>query len=499
MDLLKPLIQSLSLEERSEFRSYLQRMTKGKKELELLELLTAEPEVDSQEIASNLYKPLNLNAYHSLRKHLINQIYSFLVLKQLKADAQSAEGVLGMISMGQAMVDRNAFKVASHFLLKAEKAAIRNRQYDALESIYNVLVINAELLGLDATSLVKRWEENTRKYETFRKLKMAHALIRKQLSIAKIKGVPLEPETIIDPVLKSINLTHAEANNPDFLHTVVVMARSAFASSKDYSRLEPFILRIYTRLKNANAFGKNEANYEISFSYMIAHTFYRNRKFKESENWLAEYSNRFTDKQFKNSPYYAKSIALEAALAFYTGKNKKSVSIMEKFLGNKKNSADVPERMNMQLNLAVYYFNNEEFRKANQTLHNISHSDKWLEEHLGKEWRFKKNMIEMIVQYDLGNVELARTMLQRMKRYFNSFLNHSSYQNAAVFMKFISKMIEDPKIVEKPAFKDTVMQSIAGFGDMKDDIQAITFFCWLRSKMTKRPYYKVLLEEMTES
>lgn len=499
MDILNSLIQSLRLEERTEFRSYLQRNSKSKKELQLLDLVYAVPVIESSEILGRLYKPVNLNAYHSLRKRLISQILGFLMLKQMKADDQSVGGVLGMISMGQTMIDRNAPKVAAHFLLKAENTAVRKKHFDALENIYNVLIKNLEVLGLEPEEIVQRWEANTQRYETFRKLKMAHAVIRKQISNAKMKGEPLDPETIIDPVIKSINLTVEEANNPEFLHTIVIMARSAFASSKDYSRLEPFLMRIYKRLKNNNAFGKNELIYEISFTYMIAHTLYRNRKFKEAEKWLNELNKHFKDKQAKTDIYYAKSLTLEAAIAFYTGKNKKSIEIMEKSLSDKSQIFDVHERMNMQLNLAVYYFNDEEFRKANKMLVNIGHTDRWIDENLGKEWRFKKNMIEMIVQYDLGNVELAGTMLKRMKRYFNSFLTHPSYKNAAVFMKFISKMIEDPQSVQTPAFQEMVMQTIAKFGDMRGDIQAITFFCWLRSKMSTRPYYKVLLEHMKQN
>jgi hypothetical protein len=29
-----------------------------------------------------------------------------------------------------------------------------------------------------------------------------------------------------------------------------------------------------------------------------------------------------------------------------------------------------------------------------------------------------------------------------------------------------------------------------------DDIQGIAFFCWIRSKMFKRPYYDVLVERL---
>jgi hypothetical protein len=65
-----------------------------------------------------------------------------------------------------------------------------------------------------------------------------------------------------------------------------------------------------------------------------------------------------------------------------------------------------------------------------------------------------------------------------------------------VFLKFIRRMITNPELVATPAFAEEVKEASLGWPGEKEDIQAITFFCWLKSKMLRRNYYEVLLEAM---
>jgi hypothetical protein len=152
------------------------------------------------------------------------------------------------------------------------------------------------------------------------------------------------------------------------------------------------------------------------------------------------------------------------------------------------------EKLNMQLNLAVYYFQSAEYKKANKTMMEIGHSDKWLEEKMGKEWRFKKNMIELIIQYELGNDDIALARIRTIEKQFSAFLTHPAYQRARLFLSFIKRMALHPDEVASPKFAKDVEEAQMGWPGHKEDIQAITFFCWLKSKMVKRDYYEVLLE-----
>jgi hypothetical protein len=118
---------------------------------------------------------------------------------------------------------------------------------------------------------------------------------------------------------------------------------------------------------------------------------------------------------------------------------------------------------------------------------------------MGKEWRFKKNMIEVIVHYELGNIDTAWNRINNMERYFEEFFKHPAYQRARIFMKFIKVLIANPERATAADFAKEVAQANMAWPDHKEDTQAMTFFCWLKSKMIRKPYYEVLLQAMNAS
>jgi hypothetical protein len=496
MDYLEQTVDHLSQEERSEFRLFLQKQKLNRRDLQLFDLIAQTEKPSSREMAEKLYQPVNLNAYHSLRKRLMAQLFTFVVSKRLLADATMASNVMGMISMGRFMLEKQAGEVADYFLSRAEHIAAKNGQTELLSTIYHLQIAHADELNTNLDEVIRKWTVNNDKHLARQKLDIAYALIRKKLAVARKTGTTLDPEEIINSVFRDFQITSDEANNAAYMYKLVAMSRSAIVSTKDYYRLEPFLIRIYSRMEAAGTFTKRDAQYQLGFLYMIGHVLYRNRKFDEAIPWIGAMEKVLPFQSFRASVYYPKYMALRAAIASYSGKNLEAIELMKNVLQAKHIRIPMTEKLNMQLNLAVYYFQSSEFRKALKAIIEIAHSDKWLEEKMGKEWRFKKNMIEVIIQCELGNEDVALARIRSLEKYFSTFLSHPVYQRARLFLKFIRRVISDPGLVSTPDFAEEVKEASLGWPGEKEDIQAITFFCWLKSKMLRRNYYEVLLEAM---
>ena len=108
-------------------------------------------------------------------------------------------------------------------------------------------------------------------------------------------------------------------------------------------------------------------------------------------------------------------------------------------------------------------------------------------------------MIELIVQVELGNSEIALARVKRLERGFSEFLQHPIYQRASLFIRFIKEMILRPERATTEAFAKEVDAANMGLPQHQEDIQAITFFCWLKAKMLNKDYYEVLLEAMNNN
>ncbi len=497
MNFLQNTIDLLEKQDHEQFKNFL-RDKNEVRNLQLFELLTAKKKHDSITIANKLYQPRNLNAYHTLRKRLMEFLMQFISLKGMQLKSTSGENISRLIAISEFMLDNAEPEMASHFLNKAEKLAVREDKIELLDIIYHLNIANADRLKKNLDIVIKLWKSNRERLQLKQQLDVAFAIIKKKLAEARKTGTILDPDDTISAVFREFNISSEAANNASFMYKIVAMTRSAIVSSKDYYRIEGSTLRIYWRLKNSNAFGKKDSKYELGFVYMIAHVLYRNRKFDEASEWAEKMNKVLPSKEFLTSPYYSKYIMLRAAIDTFSWKNAKAIAMISKALQDGSLKFDLEERLNMQLNLVVNYFQAEDYKKANSLLYEIGHTDLWLEKKMGKEWRFKKNMIEIIVQCELKNDDIALKKIKAIENTFGEFLSHPSYARARMFLKFIRKVITEPWMVTTPEFAEQVKEARMGLPQDKEDIQAITFFCWLKSKMLGRKYYEVLVETIRD-
>ncbi len=496
MELLEAIVNHLSSEEKGDLRAFLKRSSRSERELRLLDLLIKNPEAKPRAIAGALYQPVNMNAYHSLRKRLLTKVCSFVVTTRINLEADAPDSPLAPIALARFLLERQQPQAALHYLKQAEERALVLRRHDLMESICLLLVDHAQVLGIDAVTVTQKWESNARRYETFRRLKMAQALIYEQFKSVKEKGFPPDPDTIINPVLNNISITAEEANDPAFQLALATIIRRAYASVKEYDRIERFVSRVYRRLEQVGAFAQGDDELKAHFLYMQSHANYRIRAFARCLEQLEALNDILARHPQRFSRIRAKARALEAAVYAYTGHNERSITLLETTL--KSGEWDLREKLNMRLNLAVYYFNAAQYRTANRVLHLSAMSDRKLDELMGIEWRFKRGMIALIVQYELGNTEIALSMIKRLQNEFKQHLRTQTYDRAAVFLQFIVRLIQHPEQVHTLEFREEIKTTSMMLTRSSDDIQGIAFFCWIRSKMFKRPYYEVLVERLNE-
>jgi hypothetical protein len=185
---------------------------------------------------------------------------------------------------------------------------------------------------------------------------------------------------------------------------------------------------------------------------------------------------------------------LLAANYVFTRQNARAVDLLEQFLATTAAQYAVRDVLNAQLNLAFYYFQQEEYARANKQLRNIAHSDQWCEKKMGKEWVLKKNLSELIIQYEIGNEDLAMNKIRSIERNFGVLLKNPAYKNVQVYVQFIKHLLYHPASVTGQDFFEKVDSSFVFLPAKQEDLQSMGFYAWLKSKMQQRAYYEVLLE-----
>lgn len=502
MIILEQMLAHLDGYEKKDFLNYVQQ--KGAtKELLLTKLFLQNQKLSQQEIKAEIYgmsddKYFKRDAYNSLRKQLTEHLIEWILIKRIGHDSAPAGKIFSLIMVAQFMIERNGVESAKYLLSRAEEYAITGRRYEILETIYSWLILHADRMGISAKEVIQRWEQNRSRYDQLCRLRNMTALQREQNQKAKLKGIALDPENSIQSIIKKVEISKQDANDPHIMVVYAGLFRAAIVTGKDYTRFENFVGKIYRRLKSQAIFKDGDKEFELELLFMHAHACYRNRKFEEAAEKCNNMEEIFGEKNLKLHPIYPRYMAIRAGIATFMGNNAEAIQSMEIALKNSFEHAEINEWLNMQLNLAVYYFQANQFKKSNKTLLNIDKNDQELLNLMGMEWCFKKKMIELIVQYELGNQDLSLKMVNKLRDDYSVMLSHEMYKRADIFLNLVLMMLKNPQLVTEPQFKDQVKNSRLAWPGQKEDVQAITFFCWLKSKMEKRDYYEVLLERMSE-
>lgn len=504
MDYLDQHIAILKKDEQKIFAKHLEKSSKLDYRFRLFNLLTDGVERTPQEIIRKLYEKSELapadliNAYHGVRKRLMASIFKFIQTHNMPDENQDHSKMVATLKTCEVFIHRENYALAQHYLKKAETTAQTNRQYDMLDKCYNFQLKHCRELQLPIDVVMRKSAQNVRQLDIQRKLNFAEAMIDNTLEELRANGKTLHPDAVTKHVLEKLDLRESDTFEPTFQFRILTIYRSAMISVKEYFDLENYIQKIYSTLEANNCFTKIDDQVKEGFLFFLAHAQYRNRNFVTAYNTLNIAESFLTKSLFKTSPYYLKMISLRTAIAANGGNNKLALELMEEHITEIRKQPDSREKLNMILNYCVYLFNADNFKMASTIMREIDECLRNSKIKMGKEWVFKKRMIHLIVRIEMGSLDEGDKMIKAIKEDYKDFFKDPLYSRAGIFLGFIEEYLKDPIKVSDPAFIARVRSSGLAWPGHKEDIQAITFFCWLLSKMMKRPYYEVLMERMSE-
>jgi len=497
MDLLLPFLQIFKSKEQTAFRGWLANGNDKRRVVfvKLFDLLL-EGTKQPAEIAQILHKSPSTVQLAKTRSRLRQFAEEFLPGYYLTEDIPADELPRRYLVLAEIALRRNSMELVRHYLEEAELEALKFRKYDVLQSIYRTAIIHARALKLDVHEYIKRWKINSRRYAIYSEVLMLLAETEYAVDQWRLFGIPFDAEEVLNRI-EQIDLDREEANDPAILYAIARLVRAAILPSKYYRKLHRVAERFHHRLEKAGQFREGDREYKIGFLYMLSHVYFRIRSFELAEQMLKELTQQFAPGEFIKHPLYTKVYSLETQLFSYTRRAALSSVRLERVIEQPSKFADSHERLNMQLNLSVAWFHQTNFKRADEVLRGISGSRDKLIRHYGTEWLYKKDMIQAIVLFELTEFEQARYKLAQMRTAYEPFLNQPYYQRALRFMNVVLVMMDNPGIERTPAFHEQVKSAGLAFGD-KEDLQAITFYCWLKSKMDGLPYYEVLMTRLAE-
>ncbi|WBO83789.1 hypothetical protein [Hymenobacter yonginensis] len=504
MDDLRTTLATFSPTDRKEFLQFIQRQKrkpKGRMDLRLCELLLhAKPYTTPQLLAKLYPDEPNAVAYYALRKRLLRHLTDYLLLRQRQQDPTAASSVRGLLTLAQYLFEAGVPRLGWSVLRKAEKLAHDNEQYELLNTVYSLQIAQAgSEYADDLADIIRRHRINKKAADEEERANIADSLIRQRLRQARVKGRAGEAfDGILQDVLREYDLQEAFARRPAVLYRLMSIARSAMLVRRDFVSFAPFVRRCYHLMEKRHGFLPAHRYYQLGLLYMVAHALYRTRKFQESVAYLEQLRSLLDEggAQAYQAAWLPRYTFLLAANYAFLHRNAESIRLLDQVLRQPATVLAPRDEMTARLGLAFHYFAESQFAKANQTLISIGRSDHWCEQEMGLEWMLNKSMGEMLVQFELGNPDLALNRLRAIERVLRERFSADGEGYVAVlrYLSLVRDIIEDPAEARRPGFAERVSQ-LPPFAPLEqEDLQALSFYSWLYARTQGRPYYTVLLE-----
>lgn len=497
MDKLQFIVQSFSNEEKAGFEHFINRfrVRDNRKDLQLFERLTQEEKLSLEDALQFLYDGApEKEAYHALRKRLLGHLIEYITLKGINDEkGNSHYNSEGLIVLAKYLFEKGAFQAGWQYLKRALASELKKGDYNTLSKLYLLWLENwEEYSGNEKfNSVYKKYVEAKELSERDQRLKLALSIIKRKIEQFKLQLKEIQIDKIIKDVVAGMDLNKKEFNSIENLYYVAQLIRSSSLVSKDYGEVESYL---NTRLKKLEK-KEGEDVYGALFwelKYFQAHACYRLKKIDKSKLLLNSIDlSKGEISKNKHDELFCKIELLNWACEFYS--NNVDAGTQRLLLLEKNNvfQSNSIYDLDRKMNLITSFFAKSNFKRANSVLNSIGHSSQWLQKKKGLEWRVKFQLIELIVLYENGKVDVVLSKMRSIQRLIREVVKiNPNYKNLTVFLKVIQKSIDNG------SFKglENELDKFEFIPFKQENIQAMAFYAYLKSKIYNVDYYETLME-----
>ncbi|WP_298509992.1 hypothetical protein [uncultured Kordia sp.] len=489
------IISQFSTEEQQEFVKYLKYKNKrhDTKNVQLFQLLLAK--YPAKEIPQKLYGKDNKTAYHGLRKRLWSSLVDFMATQSLTHEVSDELEITKRILVARNLLLQKQFKTAFKILDKAEKKASDIQHFSLLNEVYHTQIQYAHRTNFapPLEVLIEKCTANQQDFLQEEKLNMAYAVIQEEVQKVVYKGEIISFQSLIQETYERFGISKEIGLSYKSLYQLAQIVNSIAAVNRTYFAIEPFILENYNAISNRLKQTDKHLFYHIKVLYLIANIFFRKKEFAQSLTYLERMKTAM--EQQKQRYYKDSLLSYQCLLALnhnYLGNAQKAIQLLEEVIDLKK--YDLEAMLDVHISLIVLYFQQGEFKKAQKMFSKFYHTDKWYEEKTGVDWVIKKNLIELLLHIELGNISYVDSRFTSFQRKYYPFFRKSGEARVITFLKFVKEYYHAPETVTSAEFHTAVAHSFQWKERVEEDIFVMSFYAWLKAKMNKTDLYQTTLE-----
>ncbi|WP_345950856.1 hypothetical protein ABDD95_05285 [Mucilaginibacter sp. PAMB04274] len=491
MDPLSALISLLDTNDKKLFRQFLKRKNKRNdvKNLQLLDLI----ETDDISRLDQLYHPeKNKDAYHSLRKRLQDSLLVFLSQKAFESNQSDTYDALRLVVVGRFLLENDVVKVGFKCLDKAERLAEHLEQFNLLNELLLLKLQYAHLPEAeDFEGLTARFLHNQSDMQREAKLNMAYAFLRHELQQIHLGGKVVNLNTLMLTTIRKYKISVQDLMTYKSVYQILFIANEYAAIQHNYGLIERYIDRTHQFIQRQANQKKAYLFYHISILYFLSNFHLRQKDFAKSTAILKEMIDLMTLDSRYHAVFYLRYQLLSALNLFFTGFADRAVVILRESLSVSKPSSKPEDIEDIRICLAMFLALCDN-RESLKQLTLLTRTDTWYEKKMGMLWAIRKNLMEILVQAQFSNIELAMSRLASFRRRYRKYLLKTSEERVLMFLSLVERYLLKPDIVFETSYQKKVLNFQGETGN--SDIFILSFISWLIAQWKKKNAYQVVLQ-----
>lgn len=488
--MLSSIIQTLSNEEKRRFIALLRQKNKRNdtKNIQLFKLLDSTSTHKDLDIL--IYGKKAKGAYHALCKRLHDTLIDFIASKSFEEETSEEMEAIRLLRVSRIFFEQKQYKIAFKTIKKAEQKAKDYALFSILNEIYYTQIQYAHLnTSASLDTLLIHFKNNKKSLQQEENLNLFYATVQHEL-IQQKKGIV--------PIIKNTLLKFGLSITQDLtfrsLFKILEITNKTAYVTRDYHTVLPFVEETYKQIENKESLIDKHLFYHIQILYYVANSYFRNKDFKTSILYLQAMQEQMQKHGQKyHQQFYPQYILLQSLNLNYTGEAKKAITMLEVF--DYENYKDqISYILDLKLGLIVFYFQQQQFKKALNTINDFYHSDIWYTEKAGIAWVIKKNLIEILLHIELDHIEVVESRIAGFKKKHGLYLKNNEDTRVLSFLKLATTCYNKPEIATTGTFKDKVLQTLTTQTSQKEDIFDMSFYAWIKSKILNTDLYKTTLD-----
>jgi len=493
MNALKEMSNMMNEAEKKAFIQYLSKKNK-RKDTGNIELFNSLKTDDINIDKNVLESKKSTDAYHALRKRLYDNMIHFMANRSFENDTSQENTILRLIVVSRLFFEHKLIKTAFKCLAKAEEIARNIEQFSLLNEIYLTQIQFAHFnLSEPIEKIITKFKANKKQLEYEEQLNLGYAVLRRELAAIYHEGRIVDFQTLIKNTIETHGISLKQGLTFKSLYQILFIANEYASINNNFSLIQPFVVKSYRFISKKTDLTDRHLYYHIYILYFIANFYFRNGQFKESLSYL---NLMFTELQKQSGKYYQRfCLRYFLLLAFnenYLGHSQRAIEIAEKSLSSNK-KADPNDSNDIRLMLIVFYLQQNAGRNAIKEMAKLNHTDGWYEKKMGMDWTIKKCLVEILLQAQQENSELALSRIKSFKRRYKKYLLTVNEERVVQYLFFVEQYVMKPEIIQTQKFQKAIEDFIIAAQNGPKDILIMSFLSWLLAKVRRKTIYETTL------